>query len=144
MPGLPVGDGGKGDRGKAGHQVNFYHASVDNDEHHDIQGRHGELHEKGLQEDSQQRANLYFVGWKNERNTSKGKRNRTNRTDFCIKHSSGRELIVPTAFPKEKTLSFSQKRYNATSIRFIKIAIGKVQNDHLRWKVCLTSELFLL
>ena len=54
MPGLPVGDGGKGDRGKAGHQVNFYHASVDNDEHHDIQGRHGELHEKGLQEDSQQ------------------------------------------------------------------------------------------
>ncbi len=74
----------------------------------------------------------------------KGKRNRTNRTDFCIKHSSGRELIVPTAFPKEKILSFSQKRYNATSIRFIKIAIGKVQNDHPKWKVCLTSDLFLL
>ena len=74
----------------------------------------------------------------------KGKRNRTNRTDFCIKHSSGRELIVPTAFPKEKILSFSQKRYNATSIRFIKIAIGKVQNDHPKRKVCLTSEFFLL
>lgn len=74
----------------------------------------------------------------------KGKRNRTNRTDFCIKHLSGRELIVPTAFPKEKILSFSQKRYNATSIHFIKIAIGKVQKDHSNWKMCLTSELILL
>ena len=84
------------------------------------------------------------VGWKNERNTSKGKRNRTNRTDFCIKHSSGRELIIPAAFPKEKFLSFSQKRYGATSIRFIKISIGKLQDNLPKWKVCLTSELFLL
>ena len=54
----------------------------------------------------------------------KGKRNRTNRTDFCIKHLSGRELIVPTAFPKEKILSFSQQRYNATSIHMIDIFIS--------------------
>ncbi len=58
--------------------------------------------------------------------------------------SSGRELIVPAAFPEEKILSFSQKRYNATSIRFIKAAIGIVQNEHPEWKVYLTSELFLL
>lgn len=76
-------------------------------------------------------------GLENERNTSKGKRNRTNRTDFCIKYSSGRELIVPAAFLKEKFLSFSQKRYGATSIRFIKISIGNcrmiAQNGKCTW-----------
>ena len=61
MPGLPVGDSGEGDGGKTGHQVNFYHASVDNDEHHDIQGRHCELHDKGLQEDSQQGTKLHCL-----------------------------------------------------------------------------------
>ena len=61
MPGLPVGDSGEGDWGKTGHQVNFYHASVDNDEHHDIQGRHCELHDKGLQEDSQQGTKLHCL-----------------------------------------------------------------------------------
>ena len=59
VPGLPVGDSSEGDRGKAGNQVNLYHAPVDNDEHHDIQGRHGELHEEGLQEDSQQGTKLH-------------------------------------------------------------------------------------
>ena len=61
VPGLPVGDSGEGDRGKAGHQVNLYHAPIDNDEHHDIQGRHGELHEEGLQEYPQQGAKLHCL-----------------------------------------------------------------------------------
>ncbi len=41
--------------------VNFYHASVDSDEHHDIQGCHCELHDKGLQGDSQQGTKLHCL-----------------------------------------------------------------------------------
>lgn len=47
--------------GASGRAVNFNHTPVDNDENHDIQGRHGELHEEGLQEDTKERPQLHCL-----------------------------------------------------------------------------------
>ena len=59
MARLPVCAGGKGNGGKARHQVNFNHASVDDDENHDIQSRHGKLHEERLQENTEERPQFH-------------------------------------------------------------------------------------
>ena len=56
---LPVCAGGKGNGGKARHQVNFNHAPVDDDENHDIQSRHGKLHEERLQENTEERPQFH-------------------------------------------------------------------------------------
>lgn len=56
-----VAEGGKRDRCKAGHQVNLHHPSVDDDEDQHRQNRHCDLHNEGLQEQTQKRANFHGV-----------------------------------------------------------------------------------
>ena len=56
---LPVCAGGEGNGGKARHQVNFNHVTVDDDKNYDIQSRHGKLHEERLQKDTEERPRLH-------------------------------------------------------------------------------------
>ena len=45
--------------GASGRAVNFNHAPVDDNENHDIQSRHGKLHEERLQENTEERPQLH-------------------------------------------------------------------------------------
>ena len=59
LSGLPVGEGSHGDRGQTGQQIDLHHTAIHNHENKYIQGKHGQLNDKGLQEQPQQRAKFH-------------------------------------------------------------------------------------
>ena len=59
LPGLPVGEGSHGNRGQTGQQIDLHHTAIHDHENKYIQGKHGQLNDKGLQEQPQQRAKFH-------------------------------------------------------------------------------------
>ena len=56
---LPVAEGGKRDRREARHQVDLHHSAVDDHENDDRQDGRAYLHDKALQEESQERSEFH-------------------------------------------------------------------------------------